>query len=77
MLCYFDRMAPVHRDPRTRPVPPETRALAQRLLQERGPKRAAAALGISRTALLSICAGSPVVPGTLALLREAQTRVAP
>ena len=40
-------------------------------MRARGPRQAAAALGISRSALLSVVAGAGVLPGTLALMREA------
>lgn len=63
-------MAQMHHDPRTRPVPGEIQQLARDLMHERGPRRAAAALGISRSALLSVVAGADVLPGTLALMRE-------
>lgn len=64
-------MLHVHRDPRCKPVPDEIRAFARRLLRQRGPRKAARALGVSRTALLAVTGGADVMPGTLALLREA------
>jgi hypothetical protein len=64
-------MAQQHHDPRTRPVPDEIREHARTLMRERGPRGAAAKLGVSRSALLAVCAGADVLPGTLALLREA------
>jgi hypothetical protein len=51
-------------------VPEDIRARAQYLMQQRGPRFAAARLGVSRNALLAVCAGAEVLPGTLALLRE-------
>jgi hypothetical protein len=71
------RMDHVHRDPRTRPVPDDLRDLAKHLLRERGPRPAALELGISRSALLGICAGARAMPGTIALLREAAARRSP
>jgi hypothetical protein len=64
----------MHYDPRTRPVPPELRKLVVRVLHERGARLAAAALGISRHTVTAIAAGSPALPGTIALLREAASR---
>lgn len=40
-------------------------------MREKGPRAAALALGVSRSAFLAVCAGADVLPGTLALLREA------
>jgi hypothetical protein len=67
-------MAHVHHDPRTRPVPDEIREHARALMRMRGPRGAAKALGVSRSALLAVCAGADVLAGTLALLREAIAR---
>ncbi|HET9930833.1 MAG TPA: hypothetical protein VFQ35_09110 [Polyangiaceae bacterium] len=67
-----DDMAHEFHDPRTRPVPDDLRDRARALMRERGPRAAAMALGISRTALLAICGGADVLPGTLALVREAE-----
>lgn len=67
-------MAQMHHDPRTRPVPEEIREHARTLMRQHGPRGAAAALGVSRSALLAVCAGADVLPGTLALLREAASR---
>lgn len=61
-----------HHDPRTRPVPEEMRSRARLLMQEHGARAAAVQLGISRTALLALAAGADVLPGTLALVREAE-----
>lgn len=58
-------------DPRTLAVPPEIRAHAQRLLNDLGPRRAAAALGVSRTAITGVVSTGRAMPGTLALMREA------
>jgi hypothetical protein len=66
-------MAAVHHDPRTRPVPDDIREHARSLMRERGPRGAATALGVSRSALLAVCAGADVLPGTLALLRQARS----
>jgi hypothetical protein len=41
-------------------------------MQEHGARAAAVQLGISRTALLALAAGADVLPGTLALVREAE-----
>ena len=69
-------MAHVHHDPRTRPVPVEIREHARALFRLQGPRIAAKALGVSRSALLAVCAGADVLPGTLALLREGIGRTA-
>lgn len=67
-------MAATHRDPRTREVPPELRDRARELLAQRGPRGAAAALGLSRSAVLSVVAVGRATPGTLAILRESTGR---
>jgi hypothetical protein len=63
-----------HHDPRTRPVPEDVREHARALMRRVGPRAAARELGMSRPALLAVCAGADVLPGTLALLREAIAR---
>jgi hypothetical protein len=67
-------MAHPHHDPRTRQVPAEDQEFAKRLVQERGPRAAAALLGLSRTSLASVVAGFDVTPGTLALLELARLK---
>jgi len=69
-------MSQEHHDPRTRPVPHDLRAMVRDCIKRRGPKGAATALGVSRTALLAVAAGYQALPGTLALLRAAQRHAA-
>ncbi|MFZ5891285.1 MAG: hypothetical protein ACOY0T_09565 [Myxococcota bacterium] len=69
-------MAHVHHDPRTKPVPEELRELVRDRLRRLGPRGAAAELNLGRSTVLSIAAGGDVLPGTLALLREATRSVA-
>lgn len=59
-------------DARVREVPPDLLELAKAALAEHGATRAAEELGISRATLLGIVAGTPVMPGSIALLREAK-----
>lgn len=61
---------PMSFDPRTRPVPPEIQAQVADCLRRRGPVGAAKAIGVSKSVVLSVAAGAPVLPGSLALLRE-------
>jgi hypothetical protein len=65
---------PPRRDPRLVLASPELTEQAKILLDELGPAHAAEELGISRATLLGIVAGTPVMPGSLALLREAMRR---
>jgi hypothetical protein len=50
------------------------REKARALVQDLGPNKAAALLGVSRSALLSLAADAPVARGTFAIVRE-QLRV--
>lgn len=61
-------------DPRTREVPEDIRAMVADCVSRRGPTGASRALGVSRSVVLTVCAGEGVLPGTLALLREALIR---
>lgn len=63
-----------HHDPRTRPVPPELVEMVKDCLGRRGPAGAARALGVSRHVVLAAAAGMDLVPGSIALLREALQR---
>lgn len=69
-------MAHARRDVRTVPVPEEIRELVRARLHELGPRAAAAQSNIGRTALFAIVAGEPVLPGTLALVRETAPKAA-
>ncbi len=51
---------------------PEIREYVRLLIEQHGPRRAAKRLGIARDAAISIVADLSVLPGTLALVREAQ-----
>lgn len=62
-----------HVDRRCVDVPPELIAQVHVTLREHGPRRAAARLGISRSAVLSIIGTGRAMPGTVALLRQALT----
>lgn len=64
-------MSPKYHDKRTKPVPPDVRDFVCRVVDERGPTGAARALAVSRSVVLAVVAGADVLPGTLALLREA------
>lgn len=59
-------------DPRTVEVPEDLLTAARAALDADGPVRGAARLGISRNALLGICATGRCMPGTVALLRQKQ-----
>jgi hypothetical protein len=48
--------------------------LVRRTVELRGVAGAARALGVSRTVVLAVMANHPVLPGSLALLREAFRR---
>jgi hypothetical protein len=61
-------------DSRTRPVPDDLVALVRDAMERRGPRGAARVLGISKPTVIAICAGLPVMPGTLALLWAAERR---
>ena len=63
-----------HDDPRTRDVPPELIAMVRDCVSRRGRRGASRVLGLSVTTLAAVLAGFPVMPGTLALLREAARR---
>jgi len=52
----------------------EIRTLVARTLDLLGPVHAARVLGVSRSTLLTVAAGGGVLPGSLALLREAYRR---
>ena len=66
-------MAPGAQHSRTVPVPDDIRGYVAALVREVGPRRAAARVQLSRHAVLAVALGSPVMPGTLALVREAMT----
>ena len=57
-------------DNRNQALDAELQQLVTRTAQRVGTKRTAAALGISREALLGVISGLPVRAGTLALIRE-------
>lgn len=59
-----------HRTRRGQVAPPDLRERAAALIAREGPTRAARQLGIRRESLISLAAGIPVLPGTIALFRE-------
>lgn len=67
-------MANATHRPRTIPVPDDARGYVAALIQELGPREAAARLELSRHAALSVALGTPVTRGTLALVRMAMER---
>jgi hypothetical protein len=72
---WLEAMSHVTRtDKRTIPVPEELQALTRDLMTRLGPVRAGKHLGISRNAVLGVVATAHALPGTVALLREAQGR---
>ena len=64
----------MHHDPRTRSVPPDIATMVRELIALNGPTGASRDLGVSRSVVLAVAAGSGVLPGSLALLREAHER---
>ncbi|MEO7033098.1 MAG: hypothetical protein ABI548_04605 [Polyangiaceae bacterium] len=69
-------MAHVRRDLRLVAVPPEIRERVTFLVREHGPLNAAKLLGVSRDLAVRVTAGLEVMPGSMALLREAMGRIA-
>lgn len=67
-------MAHLASEPRCKAVSDDLVAMVQDCVGRRGVPGAARALGVGRSALLAVLAGRPVMPGTLALLREARAR---
>jgi hypothetical protein len=63
-------MADVAYRPRGERPPEEIRTEVSRLLEAHGPRELSKRLGMSRDAVLGVAAGTHVLPGTLALLRE-------
>ncbi len=61
---------------RSVPVPDDLKAYVASLVAEHGPRRAAEILGVSRQAAMGVALGTPVLRGTLALVREAKGRQA-
>lgn len=64
-------MSNISRDPRCVPVPALIRKRAVRLIREYGPREAARLLGVSRDTAISAALGLDLMPGTVALMREA------
>lgn len=58
------------RTPRGEPAPTAQRNEVKRLVKDRGARATALHLGLNPHTVIRICAGQPVLPGTLALLRE-------
>lgn len=57
--------------------PIDVRAEVAHLIRTGTVRGTAAKLGVSRESLARICGGLPVRPGTVALVRESLTRLAP
>lgn len=56
---------------RTIQPPSDVRDFALEMVRELGPRSAAKALGVARQTAMSIAVGAPVMPGSVALVREA------
>jgi hypothetical protein len=74
MRCTSLMLPFMAHDTRVRVVPDEYRAHARERMAELGVAAAARELGLSTSSLLRVIAGAPVMPGSLALLREAINR---
>lgn len=61
----------MHDQARTITPPPEVRDYALGMIHRLGPGPAAKALGVARQTAVSVALGAPVMPGSVALIREA------